>query len=74
MKMSEDNLKDKIEFVEKMKQENPRAFDFLSGSATCLLNNLENDLIQDFDEWFKRAKNVMGIEKVKSFLIQKAKE
>jgi len=32
--MSEDNLKDKIEFVEKMKQENPRAFDFLSGSAT----------------------------------------
>ena len=72
--MSEDNLKDKIEFVEKMKQENPRAFDFLSGSATSLLKNLENDLIQDFDEWFKRAKNVMGIEKVKSFLIQKAKE
>ena len=38
--MSKDDLKSKIEFVKKMKRENPRAFEFLGRSATNLLQDL----------------------------------
>jgi len=41
--MSEDDLKKKIEFVERMKRENPRAFEFLARGATDLLNKIEQD-------------------------------
>ena len=41
--MSEDDLKAKIEFVEKMKRENPRAFEFLGRGATDLLEKIKLD-------------------------------
>ena len=41
--MSEDDLKSKIEFVEKMKRENPRAFEFLARGAIDLLDKIKQD-------------------------------
>jgi len=71
--MSEDDLQSKREFVEKMKRENPRAFEFLGRGATNLLLDLENDLVKEFNDWFERAIKVMRIEKVKALLRSKIK-
>jgi hypothetical protein len=60
--------KGKIEFVEKMKRENPRAYDFLGRSATGLLLSLENDLVKELADWFVRAIKVCGIQKTKDIL------
>ena len=70
--MSEDDLKAKFEFVEKMKQENPRAFGFLTRGATNLLLDLENDLVKEFNDWVERAIKVMGIEKTRALLRSKS--
>ena len=41
--MSEDDLQAKIEFVEKMKKENPRAFEFLARGSIDLLQKIKQD-------------------------------
>ena len=71
--MSEDDLQSKREFIEKMKRENPRAFEFLGRGATNLLLDLENDLVKEFNDWFERAIKVIRIEKVKALLRSKIK-
>jgi len=42
-KMNEKSLKSKIEFVEKMKRENPEAFRFLARASANLLRDIERD-------------------------------
>lgn len=69
--MSEDNLKSKVEFVEKMKRENPRAFEFLGRASTNLIADIENDMIEEFYNWYKRAIKVFGsFEKVKTIIMK----
>ena len=41
--MSKESLEKKIEFVEKMKRENPRAFEFLARGATDLLKRIAQE-------------------------------
>jgi len=41
--MSKESLKSKREFVEKMKRDNPRAFEFLARGAKDLLQKIEQD-------------------------------
>lgn len=37
------SFEEKVEFVEKMRRENPRAFNFLARGAVDLLNKIEQD-------------------------------
>ena len=41
--MSEEEQDSKIKFVEKMKRDNPRAFNFLARGAADLLKKIEED-------------------------------
>jgi len=69
--MSNDDLEAKREFVEKMKEENPRAFEFLGKASTNLLADIENDMIEEFYNWYKRAIKVFGsFEKVKTLIMK----
>ena len=72
--MSKDDLQTKIEFVEKMKHENPRAFEFLGRGATNLLLSLERDLQVDLSELVNRAIKIIGLEKMKTMLQLKIAE
>jgi len=69
--MSNDDLETKIEFVEKMKRENPRAFAFLGQGATNLLASLERELEVEFFDWFNRAIKIMNPQKIMNLLKEK---
>jgi hypothetical protein len=66
--MSNDDLKSKVEFVEKMKRENPKAFEFLGRGASNLLANLEEDLKQELFDWFGRALTIIAPQNIRIML------
>ena len=69
--MNNDDLEAKREFVEKMKRDNPGAFAFLGRASTNLLADIENDMIEEFYDWYKRAIKVFGsFEKVKTIIMK----
>jgi len=70
--MSEE--KSKLEFVEKMKQENPRAFNFLASGASNLLASIKDDLLEEIIDWQDKAIRVFGKEQTKIILNRMIKE
>ena len=66
-----DSLKEKHEFVKKMKEENPRAFEFLAGASINLLANLESDIRNELSEWAEKSVKVCGLQKTRDMLLTK---